>query len=369
MAVLLAFSALGTNVNATGVPSNWAVAEVEAAMAGGLVPQELRDGFKETITRAEYVLLALEILEDAGIDVPIVFNYPFEDIRGHVYEKQLVKAYNTKLIDGYDDQSFKPDKLINREEIATLIVNLVKVLEPGEVIGGSEEYTYSDESKISGWARVYVDYCYANQIIKGIGKDALLIDIIDPLGNTTIEQAIVLIYRLAVEKDIYSELTYKTGDVLIKYSDGTTEDVSERYNDYENVVGKEVAKDLYELQQLSYFNFNDIAEGYAEVVHKDGSELSYNIGVITEIRLELRDLDNLVVRNAYIDFVEDYDPTIVPEVTIILNEAIIKLENSIDYTSETQLSTGIDFYIFANEIVPYDGPSVETIYIFQLLER
>ncbi len=47
------------------------------------------------------------------------------------------------VLGGYPDQTFKPDKLISREEVATLVVNLVTIIDKEESVLVYDEIEYA----------------------------------------------------------------------------------------------------------------------------------------------------------------------------------------------------------------------------------
>lgn len=186
-------------------PSKWATSEVEQAINSEIVPEELLGNYNGAIKRYEYVLLALEVLDKAGVNLYAKHQYAFKDILGHPYENEILQAYNSGIILGDGKGYFKPDDVITRQEVASLIVKLLKVISPNKDFLQNNNFDYSDNNNISNWAKKDINYCYANGIIKGIGKDKKGLDIINPLGTATREESIILIYRLANSEKIIND--------------------------------------------------------------------------------------------------------------------------------------------------------------------
>lgn len=178
-------------------PSHWAEQEISEAIDGNLVPKQLQSNFQGNIKRCEYVLLALEIFDTTGKDVAIVDNKPFTDAINHKYEKEMVRAYNAGIVKGDGKGSFNPDDFITRQEISSLVFNLLKQISSDSDFTVKSIYKYSDGDEISDWAKYYIDYCFENKILTGYGNN-----IIDPKGNATIEQSIALLYRLAKKEGL-----------------------------------------------------------------------------------------------------------------------------------------------------------------------
>lgn len=302
MMMVLVVSSFGYETLAVAGPSDWAIDEVESAIVGGLVPTALQIGYQETITRAEYVLLGLELIEDLDRNVPMRYAFPFNDIDGHVYEEEIVVAYNAGLINGYVDGSFKPNNLITREEIATLVANLVRIIDPARNMWVKDSIEYADDALIAAWARSNINYCYDNNLMRGIGKNGRLLDYMDPKGNATKEQAILLLYRLSISEGIYTELTYKP-IALVSDIPGASGS-SWALNDFAETVGTDIADSIYDFQSKSYAGVTNIDDTSVELLHNDGSVIWYFNGDYLDIQLNLYDLDNLVMVNEFIELNE-----------------------------------------------------------------
>lgn len=182
------------SVSFAASPSDWAVKEVEKAKKQEIVPSSIEGRYQENITRSEYVEIAMELLDE---EIDILEEEPFSDISDHPKKDLLIKAYNAGIIDGYGDGTFKPGNEISREEIAALVVKFLKVAKDTDNIEAVNTYEYKDNSAIAEWAKAYIDYCYENNILKGV--DELTIQ---PKGNATIEQSIIIMYRLGMNKGI-----------------------------------------------------------------------------------------------------------------------------------------------------------------------
>jgi hypothetical protein len=210
IAVILTIIASVNILGAQSKPNSWAEIEVKEAITNDLVHEVLRSDYQTPIKRYEYVLLALDILDKSGIDVTIKQEYVFDDIIGHSYEKEILKAYHAGVIDGYGNGLFKPNANISREEVATLIVKLLKKIDFDKNTTINGNIKCSDSLSISSWAMDSVKYCYANNIIKGVGKDKKGLDILKPLGTATREESILLVYRLAKVEKVISDVVFGT---------------------------------------------------------------------------------------------------------------------------------------------------------------
>jgi len=182
-------------------PSAWAQAEVASAVQAGIVPEPLQRNFQANITRSQYVLMALKVFTLSGAPVPVENPQPFSDILGHEYEEHIILAFNAGIVKGDGKGFFHPDAYITREEIASLVVNLLARL-PGNQDNpvSAQTYEYADGDEISGWAKGYIDICFEKKILTGVGQNKIL-----PKGNATVEQSIAMLYRLAKKEGLLDE--------------------------------------------------------------------------------------------------------------------------------------------------------------------
>lgn len=98
----------------------WYNKYINAAFEKGILVEKEGQAFRpdEAITRAEFAKLI------SFIDADNSKIAPFPDVKGHVYEDAINKAYGNDRIKGYPDGSFRPDAKITRAEIVTILNNL-----------------------------------------------------------------------------------------------------------------------------------------------------------------------------------------------------------------------------------------------------
>jgi hypothetical protein len=227
--------------------------------------------------------LALKVFDTTGKDVDIKESRPFNDVLNHEYEQEIVKAYNAGIVKGDGKGNFHPDNFITREEIASLVVNLLMQIHPEKDFTVKGTYEYSDGVDISDWARYYIDYCFENKILAGYGNN-----IIDPKGNATIEQSIALLYRLAKNEGLLDS-TGSTGGVIrledidtetkntfiAEYGDGTFDILKDLDdNDKAEIMsfwGKS-ATIAFEYNTIS-FNSGDYEKNVFALIHDINEEL------------------------------------------------------------------------------------------------
>ncbi|WP_042203807.1 NEAT domain-containing protein [Paenibacillus camerounensis] len=84
-----------------------------------------------------------------------------KDLNGHWAQAAIEKAVQAGLVNGYDDNSFRPNNPVSRAEFAVLISRALKLS------GAGEGTVFSDQSSIPAWANEGVAQIAAMQIIGG----------------------------------------------------------------------------------------------------------------------------------------------------------------------------------------------------------
>lgn len=178
--------------------SSWAEDSIAEAEALGLVPETLHLLYQYPISRWEFSKLAVQtvrqinpalVTQASGIEFEFfdIENWPksvsyesFDDIR-------IATALG--ITEGYPDQTFRPDAAITREEAATMLARMTKLigLQPSE----ESSMTYSDQAQISAWAQDAVNTVSTTGIMNGVGENEFA-----PQETYTLEQSIITMLRL-----------------------------------------------------------------------------------------------------------------------------------------------------------------------------
>mgnify|MGYP005781256935 FL=1 len=180
--------------------SSWAEDSIAEAEALDLVPETLHLLYQYPISRWEFSKLAVQTVRQ--IDPALVTQatekasgIEFFDIENwfmhYFYESfdDIRIATALGITEGYPDLTFRPDAAITREEAATMLARMVKLigLQPSE----ESSVTYSDQAQISAWAQDAVDTVSAAGIMNGVGEGAFA-----PQQTYTREQSIATMLRL-----------------------------------------------------------------------------------------------------------------------------------------------------------------------------
>lgn len=163
----------------TDISGHWAKANIEHLVEMGAISGYPDNTFRpdNPITRAEFatVLVKAMGLTTTGSKV-------FADTTGHWAEDAISTAYAAGIISGYNEESFGPDDLINREQMAVMVVKAAGLTD------AAPELKYADSQQISTWAREFVARAAAEKLISGYPDNTFR-----PAHNATRAEAVTVI--------------------------------------------------------------------------------------------------------------------------------------------------------------------------------
>lgn len=172
------------------VESHWANKEIAILSAKEIIGGYPDGTFRpdKSITRAEFTTLLLGAIHQQKEALSLQsLESTFQDVPFHHWAKgQIELAYELGLVNGYEDNTFRPDNSITRAEIAAVLVRSMKVT--SETSGN---LPFADYKKIPDWAKSAVKAAYNEGLVKG---DSL--GYFHPLEKATRAEAAVLITRL-----------------------------------------------------------------------------------------------------------------------------------------------------------------------------
>ena len=172
---------------ADSAPSDWAEKEIEGAKNAGIITNSVTENYQENITREQFCELVMKLYESITNTNEIKTNDVFDDTDN----EEILKAYQLGIVKGVTDNLFSPNTFITRQEICVMLTRCIDISIESADIHNYNVTQFADIEDISDWALSSVQYAFDNNIIKGVGENK-----IDPLGNTTCEQAILLTYRI-----------------------------------------------------------------------------------------------------------------------------------------------------------------------------
>ncbi len=191
--------------NSTGMPSDWAVSEINTAINNGLVTVNVQKDYKTDITREFFCELVMKLYEKITGESTAVGSNPFNDTNN----TEVVKAYKLGIVNGISSDEFAPNSNITRQEICTMLVRAIGVMYPNIDLNDYTRHSFADSANIASWAMDSVQFAYDNDIMQGIGNNS-----INPLGHATCEQAILLVNRIYENRQTFEDRNEKSEAVI-----------------------------------------------------------------------------------------------------------------------------------------------------------
>lgn len=175
-----------STVTWSDTPSIWAKAELLAAEQNGLTLNDLMNKYNKPITRLEFTKLIVNLHQSTAgiITSPAILAF-FKDTSS----LDVAKAYSIGLVYGESSSRFNPYGLLTRQE-AAVIFQKEWLKFHSAYIAPSIEMNFSDSNKMAAWAKEASIFMVSAGLMKGNDYNQL-----DPLVNTTREQAMILVLR------------------------------------------------------------------------------------------------------------------------------------------------------------------------------
>lgn len=171
-------------------PSSWAAAEVSAAIAAGLVPENLQRNYTSTVSRGNVAQMFVNLIEAvSGEEIEAFLATKGVTINESAFtdtKDSAVLASNALgIINGVGEGRFDPNGTFTRAQIAAIINRVANVL-------GVETRGYRhDFTDLAGhWADSELGWPLHAGIVNGVGDGRF-----DPDSALTTEQAIAIAYR------------------------------------------------------------------------------------------------------------------------------------------------------------------------------
>lgn len=122
----------------------------------------------KTISRAEFVNI---LVKDAGVDIAAYDKASkFSDVGNHWTKAAINWATQSQVVTGYDNNTFRPDAAISREELATMLNRHIRLVKGLTLEYKYPEDPFNDNRKISPWAKEAVTAMQRYGLIQGKGN-------------------------------------------------------------------------------------------------------------------------------------------------------------------------------------------------------
>ena len=115
----------------------------------------------------------------------------FADVDDEWYATAVNWAANVGVVNGYEDNTFRPNTAITREQLAAILMNYA-AYKGEDVSNRADLTTYTDQP--STWAQEAMQWAVAEKLITGVTNDEL-----QPQGNATRAQVAAILQRFLSE--------------------------------------------------------------------------------------------------------------------------------------------------------------------------
>lgn len=165
--------------------SAWATDELRLAGKLALLdPLDRLDNWSAGITRAQFCALTVRFYELVSGEIPAA-DATFLDTT----DRAVLQAATLGLVGGDGDGNFRPRDLLTREEAATVLVRLCRLM--GFSPARLRDDSPADIDTVSGWAHDAVLELYRAEVFRGDELSAFR-----PSGHFSAEAAAITLYRL-----------------------------------------------------------------------------------------------------------------------------------------------------------------------------
>ncbi|WP_204101009.1 S-layer homology domain-containing protein, partial [Bacillus mycoides] len=118
-------------------------------------------GFGDNVTRGQVARMIYAYVKPADADAS--FKNPFTDIKGHMFEKEILALAKAGLVSGYGEGKYGPDDILTREQMAQVLTNAFK-------FKATTKTSFTDVDKNS-WAYNAINALEENGVTAGTGSN------------------------------------------------------------------------------------------------------------------------------------------------------------------------------------------------------
>ncbi|WP_219835402.1 S-layer homology domain-containing protein [Paenibacillus sp. R14(2021)] len=171
------------------VAGHWAEQGIKEAVGAGFVKGYPDGTFKpnQTVTRAEFAVMLANALQLHGDGAKLTFKDSAEI--GDWAREAIASAVKAGIIHGYEDGTFRPNAVITRAEMATMIATAT-----GLKIEADADTGFADDAGIPAWARGGVALVKETGIVQGKGGNRFA-----PQDHATRAEAVTVLLNLLAQ--------------------------------------------------------------------------------------------------------------------------------------------------------------------------
>lgn len=179
-------------INLSDIADHWAEANIKQAVNSGIVKGYPDGTFKpnHSVTRAEFVVMLMNTVKPQGEGAVLTFTDTAEI--GIWAQKAVAQAFQSGIVRGYGDGSFRPNAEITRAEMAVMLANALNL-----TAEANAATSFADDKDIPTWSKGAVAALKEQKLVEGKGANVYA-----PMSLTTrAETVTVLLNTLAQENE------------------------------------------------------------------------------------------------------------------------------------------------------------------------
>ncbi|MBR1970793.1 MAG: S-layer homology domain-containing protein [Clostridia bacterium] len=254
------------------------------------------------------VVLAFAMVFSMGI----INTFAFSDVEaGTVVDEAVGILSNLKIIEGFEDGTFKPEETITRAQMAAIICRTLGYEAQAQSSKGTTAFT---DVAADSWASGYINVAHAQGIINGYGNG-----LFGPNDKVTYEQAVkMIVAALGYDIAAAGKGGYPTGYLAIASAEGITKNANGRVGDAASRATVAVlvynSLEVRIMDQKSWST--DGTDSYGKTAH-----------TILSKYLEVNKWEGVLVEDAFTNFAENgYEEDAVEKISLD-DDATYKLYN------------------------------------------
>ena len=183
----------------TDAQSGWYKAAVDFAQASGLMNGMTATEFAPNVTTTR-AMVAQVLYRLAGSPTVLhIAAIPDADPNAWYYNAMLW-ASCTGIMQGYEDGTYRPNRAITRQEMATILLRMADVKLGADLVDAALA-EIADGGSVASWARAGVAFCYLGGIMNGVGGAHF-----DPTGMLTraqLAQVFFNLYNIGMDQAVH----------------------------------------------------------------------------------------------------------------------------------------------------------------------
>ena len=201
LAVLMVMMLLmSVTVSADSTPSAWAENEIIPQLPQLFESVVGSVDYQRALSRSECCMLIFQVYSKLGGNItPGEVTQKFTDVGAEMSDMFIPFMNKANIVFGISDTEFAPRAHVKRQEFCAMLCRTLEQFDSGVTTdmlsAGGAVAAFADSVNVSDWATNNVGYCLNRGYIKGVSDTE-----IDPLGDVTVEQAMVICSRIVNEK-------------------------------------------------------------------------------------------------------------------------------------------------------------------------